>query len=196
MAYQEYINQINNLADTLAKKPQTVGFVHKFFVPGWIGFIQECIVENKMSKVAKQPIYNGMGYLECGNKIAELVDKACRARIESDPNFAKSNDDSANLQILSASLNALDAWAHVYPEIAYWMNQKINDQYVTNALGIIQGNVKNSISTIMDVPSEKISNKSSSFASEMKAMGGQIAAMFCNVIVFAAVFSLLAAIFG
>ncbi len=196
MAYQEYINQLNSLADSMASKPQTVGFVHKFFVPGWIGFIQECIVENKMSKAAKQPLYNGMGYLECGDKIAELVDKACKARIESEPSFTKSNEDDTNLQILSASLNALDAWTHVYPEIAYWMNQRINDQYVTNALGIIQGNVKNSISTIMDVPCEKISNKSSSFASEMKAMGGQIAAILCNIIVFAAVFSLLATIFG
>ena len=76
------------------------------------------------------------------------------------------------------------------------MNQKIDDNYVTNALGIIQGNIKKSLSTIMDVPCERMSNKSSSFTSEMKAMGGQIAAMICNVIVFAAVFGLLGAIFG
>ena len=196
MDYRDYISQIDELAEVLEKKPQTVGFVHKFFVPGWIGFIQECIVENKMSKAAKQPIFNGMGYLECGDKIAELVDKACTARTQNDKAFVKSNDNPENLAILSSAMNALDAWTHVYPEIAYWMNQKVNDSYVTNALGIIQGNIKKSLSTIIDVPSERMSNKSNSFTSEMKAMGGQIAAMICNVIVLAAIFGLLGSIFG
>lgn len=196
MDNQNYISQLNTLADDLAKRPQRVGFVHKFFVPGWIGFIQECIVESKMAKVSKQPIYQGMGYLECGDKIAELVAKACEAKKESVENFEKSNDDPENLTIMASAMTALDAWTHIYPEIAYWMNQKVGDNYVTNALGIIQGNIRNSLSTIMDVPSEKMSNRSSSFASEMKAMGGLIAAMFCNILVFAVVAGLISAIFG
>lgn len=196
MDYQDYISQLNSLAEALAKQPQQVGFVHKFFVPGWIGFIQECLVESKMTKVSKQPIYQGMGYFECGDKIADLVAKVCEAKKESVENFEKSNDDPENLTIMSSAIYALDAWTHIYPEIAYWMNRKIDDNTVTNALGIIQGNIRNSLSAIMDVPSEKMSNGSGSFASAMKAMGGQIAAMFCNMLVFAALAGLLSAIFG
>lgn len=184
------------MTTVLSQKPQTVGFVHKFFVPGWIGFIQECFVENKMSKAAKQPIYNGLGYYECGDRIIELVSNACKARKESNDEFTKSNDDVNNLRIFSSAANAIEAWTNVYPEIAYWMNRKVGDKYVTNALGVIQGNVKESISTIMDVPAERISNKSSSFTGEMKAMGGQIAAMFCNILVFVAIVGILSTILG
>lgn len=196
MPHQKYIEQLDEMTTVLSQKPQAVGFVHKFFVPGWVGFIQECFVESKMSKAAKQPIYNGLGYYECGDRIIELVSSACKARTESNPEFTKSNDDINNLRILSSAMNAMEAWTNVYPEIAYWMNRKVGDDYVTNALGVIQGNVKESISTIMDVPAERISNKSSSFTSEMKAMGGQIAAMFCNILVFAAIAGLISTIFG
>ena len=36
--------------DSLANKEPVYGFHYKFYVPGWIGFIQECVVESKMQK--------------------------------------------------------------------------------------------------------------------------------------------------
>lgn len=197
MAHKKYLMELDELTVTLEKNPQTVGFVHRFFVPGWIGFIQECIVERKMSKVAKLPIYKGLNYYECGDKIAELTRKACEARKHSEDFYEMENDNVDNLSILNSSFRAIDAWVNVYPEIAYWMNQQVNDNYVTCALGLVQENVKHSLSEIIELPADKSPHKpNSSFMHDMKAMGGQIAAMFCNFLVFAAICCLIGAIFG
>ena len=197
MAHKKYLAELDELTATLEKMPQTVGLIHRFFVPGWIGSIQECIVESKMSKVAKQPIHKGLNYYECGDKIAELTQKACEARKQSEDFHEKENDNMDNLSIVNSSFRAIDAWANIYPEIAYWMNRQVNDNYVTCALGIVQENVKCSLSDIIELPAEKKNHKpNSSFMRDMKAMGGQIAAMFCNILVFAAIASLIGAIFG
>lgn len=195
MAHKKYIAELDELTATLEKKPQTVGFVHRFFVPGWIGFIQECIVEGKMSKAAKQPIHNGLNYYECGDKIAELTRKACEARKESEDFKEKENDNMDNLSILNSSFRAIDAWANIYPEIAYWMNRQVKGNYVTCVLGIVQENVISSLSDIIELPDEKKNHKpKSSFMGDMKAIGGQIAAWLCNILVFAAVSALIGAI--
>lgn len=197
MAHKKYLAELDELTATLEKRPQTVGFVHRFFVPGWIGFIQECIIENKMSKAAKQPIHKGLNYYECGDKIVELTRKACEARKQSENFHEKENNNIDNLSIVNSSFRAIDAWANIYPEIAYWMDRQVNGSYVTCALGIVQENVKCSLSEIVELPSEKKNHKpNSTFMRDMKAMGGQIAAMFCNILVFAAIASLIGAIFG
>lgn len=195
MAYKKYLAELEELTATLEKKPQTVGFVHRFFIPGWIGFIQECIVERKISKAARQPIYKGLNYYECGDKIVELTQKACEVRKQSEDFKEKENDNADNLSILNSSFRAIDAWTNIYPEIAYWMNRKVNDKYVTCALGLVQKNVKNALSEIIDLPAEKRNHKpNSSFKREMKAMGGQLAATFCNILALAVIVSLIGAI--
>lgn len=197
MAHKKYLAELDELTTALENKPQTVGFIHRFFVPGWIGFIQECIVESKMSKAAKQPIHKGLNYYECGDKIAELTQKACEARKQSEDFHERENDNMDNLSIVNSSFRAIDAWTNIYPEIAYWMNQQVNDNHVTCALGIIQTRVKKSLSEIVDLPAEKRKHKpNSSFKRDMKAMGNQIAAMFCNIIALAIIASLIGAIFG
>jgi len=195
MSHQQYISELNDITSTLSKLPQKVGLSHKFYVPGWVGFIQECIVKNNMNKLAKIPVYKGLGYFETGNRIAELVEKACEDRVNSTDNFVKESDNPDNLEILASASHALETWGNLYPEIAFWMNQKIDDRHVTSAYGIIQRNVKDSMSKIMDFPKESFSSKSSSsFGSEIKAMGNQIAAMLCNVLVLAAVLGAIGAI--
>ncbi|MDE5662996.1 MAG: hypothetical protein K2I37_03070 [Muribaculaceae bacterium] len=195
MAHKKYIAELDELTASMERKPQKVGFVHRFFIPGWIGFIQECIIENKMSKAAKLPIYKGMNYYECGDKIVELTEKACEARKNSEGFQEKENENKDNISILNSSFRAIDAWANIYPEIAYWMNRQVNGNYVTCALGIVQENVICSLSDIIELPDEKKNHKPKpSFMGDMKAIGGQIAAWFCNILVFAAVSALIGAI--
>lgn len=197
MGHKKHLVELNELTATLEKMPQTVGFVHRFFVPGWVGVVQECIIDHKMSKVAKRPIYKGLNYYECGDKIAELTRSACEARKEADDFRENDNDNLDNLSIVNSSFRAIDAWANIYPEIAYWMNRQVNNNYVTCALGIVQENVNSSLSKIIELPAEKKNHKpNSSFSRDLKAMGGQIAAMVCNVLLFATIASLIGAIFG
>lgn len=197
MEYEKYLRELDELTNAMSRRPQTVGFVHKFFVPGWIGFIQECVVEHKMSKAAKLPIYNNLDYLQCADKIVELTANACIAITESAEFNGKDNENPKHLAVLASVSKAIEAWVNIYPEIAYWMNQKIDDQHITCVLGIMEDSIKNSLSSIMEVSKDIVKSKSnSSFGQEMKAMGNQILAMICNILVFAAIASLIGAIFG
>lgn len=197
MAHKKHLVELDELTARLEKMPQTVGFVHRFLVPGWVGVIQECIIDHKMSKVAKQPIYKGLNYYECGDSIAELTRMACDARKESEDFHENDNNNLDNLSIVNSSFRAIDAWANIYPEIAYWMDRQVNGNYVTCVLGLVQENVKSSLSKIIELPAEKKNHKpNSSFSRDLKAMGGQMAAMVCNVLLFAAIASLISAIFG
>lgn len=193
MKYEQYISELKDLTSALQRQPQVIGFSHKFYVPGWVGFVQECLVEHKMNKASKKPIYKGLGYLECGDKISELVKKACET-ISTEDGFVKNNEDENNLNVLSSAMAALEAWEHVYPETAHWMNIHISDNYITSAYGVIQRNIKDSLSKIVDLPKEK--SEKSNGSGEFKAMGNQILAMICNVIVFAVLACLIAGIFG
>lgn len=197
MEYEIYIRELDELTNAMSMKPQTIGFVHKFIVPGWIGFIQECIIESKMSKAAKQPIYKNLDYFQCADKIIELTDNACKSITDSADFNGKDNDNSKHLAVLASVSKAVDAWVNIYPEIAYWMNQKIDDRHVTCALGIMERNVNDSLSSIMEISQNRVTaNSNSSFGQEMKAMGNQILAMICNILIFAAIASLIGAIFG
>lgn len=197
MVIQKYIQQLNELTEALKKQPQYIGFCHRFYVPGWIGFIQVCIVERKMSKAAKKPIYNGKGYFECANLIADLVDGACKAKKEETDNSDIINEDNESAQIVSSANDALTSWINIYPEIAYWMNQKIDDKHITNAVGIIQRNLRKSLSTIIDLPKEIFESETNySFVSELKALGNQLLGTICNIIVIIPIWGVLCAIFG
>lgn len=201
MPYHKYLAELDEMTSVLSNKPQTVGFVHKFIVPGWIGIIQEFIIEHRMSKVAMQPLYNGLNYYKCGNRIADLVDDACVARIRSATDFVKSNDDPDNLRIMSSALRAVETWAGLYPEIAYRMNQKISNEYVTNYLSIIQSKVNDAITSIMNIDRDTSSeDKPRSFVcnakDELMNMGWHLAAWVCNATLLIAIWSVLIVIFG
>ena len=55
---QELKNHIETLlvaTEEISKKERVSGFHHSFYVPGWIGLIQQSIVEKKMNKFVVQP---------------------------------------------------------------------------------------------------------------------------------------------
>lgn len=64
--------------ESLANKEPVYGFHHKFYVPGWIGFIQECIVESKMQKFNKKIFYAGKGYIDFVNWIGDKADAVAK----------------------------------------------------------------------------------------------------------------------
>lgn len=197
MEYEKYLRELDELTNAMSRRPQTVGFVHKFFVPGWIGFIQECVVEHKMSKAAKLPIYNNLDYYQCADKIIELTDYACKAIKESADFNGKDNENTKHLAVFVSVSKSIEAWVNIYPEIACWMNLKIDDKHITSVLGIVEKNIKHSLSSIMDISQDRVKSKyNSSFGQEMKAMGNQILAIICNLLVLSIVGLLLSAIFG
>ena len=177
----------------MERKPQTVGFVHRFFVPGWIGFIQECIIENKMSKAAKQPIHKGLNYYECAELIMKLTGDICKERLSENESIDKSFDNPDNIEIMKSVFGAIEAWSNVYPEIAFYKNVKISERFISCAYNVTLDNCQTSLKKIMELPKSQPSNKGSerhkkvkrrsSFRRDMQAFGYQMVAIFCNIIV-------------
>ena len=62
---QELKNRIETIlvaTEEISKKERVFGFHQRFYVPGWIGLIQQSIVENKMNKFVVQPFYDEKNY--------------------------------------------------------------------------------------------------------------------------------------
>ena len=99
--------------------------------------------------------------------------------------------------MLASVSKSVEAWVNIYPEIARWMNIKIGDKNITCVLSIVEKNIKNSLSSIMDVSQDRVKSKyNSSFGQETKAMGNQILAMICNLLVLTIISLLLSTMFG
>ncbi|MDE6754365.1 MAG: hypothetical protein K2J82_07120 [Muribaculaceae bacterium] len=145
------IDDLKHLTDALETIPSTVGISPKFIIPGFIGCIQEMITEARMSKYINRPIYNNKNYFDCANYIMDIVDEICKIR-ETLPDFkGKTSEDPINFEILEVSYNAIGAWENIYPEIANWVNQKV-DNKTTSILYVLEKNVSDSLSEIMVVP--------------------------------------------
>jgi hypothetical protein len=154
MEYHKYIDELNAITSILSQTPSKIGFHHKFYVPGWTGFIQSCIVEHQMNKAAKRPIYQNLGYFECGDKIDDLVAKACQARVESSTNDEKDNNNPENLAILEAATNAINSWRNIYPEIADLMTLQADNKHMASPFGVHYTNITKSLSLIVNLPKE------------------------------------------
>ncbi len=191
MPHQQFVSQLNEITEVLIKETRTNNLEHKFIVPGWIGFIQECIICHNKEKALKRPLYNGLGYLECANYIMDCVDNACKARVKSTPNFRKSNTDPENLEILTATVRAIDIWMSIYPEIAFDPTIPVSKNCVTTPCRKIQNVVYDSLSTIMDISEDKIvhpdktkKRKNIYSISEINknTLGNRMAGIICNLL--------------
>ena len=198
METEFYIRELEELRGALRSESQYIGFHHKFYIPGWIGWIQRIFVEKKMDQQAKKPIYKGKGYYDCGFKIASLVYDACESRRLSDPCFQKDNNHPAHQAIYLNAMQALKDWSQIYPEIAEMPNRRINDQTYISTSGLLYHKIQSHLSEIMDVKGEdKINVKpKESMLSDIIDFGQWLITWACNMIVFVAIFSILIAIFG
>ncbi len=80
-----------NIIEDLANRTPIVGLHHRVYVPGWIGIIQQIIVEHKMNKVAEQTFScAGMNYYQLGdwiiNKLAEIAEIQSKSEV-TDPDI-------------------------------------------------------------------------------------------------------------
>lgn len=111
---QGFLRELEGLVAALRAERRRVGFLHKFFLPGPLGSVQEWIISSRMMRVARRRIYAGLDYYECGDRIAGLVAEAC-ARIP-----AHETESGCARKLLLRATEAVDAWINLYPEIAYW----------------------------------------------------------------------------
>lgn len=190
------LEEITNHYDSCA--PIT-GLTHKFIVPGWIGFIQQCMIESKMNKVADTNTYKGMTYYSVGDHIVDMTAKAVESHKtkygdEGNKSEAQTNDA---VKIAASAFSAVDSYLAFCPEIAFWMNRQIDDTHVTCVAGIMQKALYQILNPILPkeyaAPTTKFHKRNAWH--DLKDGGYRILGMIINAIVLFAIIGLFSAIF-
>lgn len=194
--YRTHLEELDNMTQVLSMHPGKIGFVHKFIVPGIIGWVQEQIIEGKMNVEAQKNIYKDLNYYECGNKIIELTKILCEKRYNSTEIIDKDLENPINTEILESVGSAIEKWGRIYPEIANWPNQEFEKDLKISPLGVIQIRTNHALCSIMDLPRERANRPKKTFLQGLKEDGYWALSMFINIILFAIIVGLIRAIFG
>lgn len=178
--------------ESLANKEPVYGFHHKFYVPGWIGFIQVCIVESKMQKFNKQVFYAGKGYIDFVNWIGDKAKAIANCYSE-----IKNMDDEKSTVckglIVAIFDSTIDKWAKCCPEIATYCNIDFDGNTKISPIGCIHYTLASTLQKF-EYPQFDSSSSKSSFVSEIKAQGYYIIGYILNVAIFTCVFGIIIAI--
>lgn len=95
---QEMKNKVEDIIrviDELSQKTPVIGLHYRFYIPGWIGAIQQSVVEGKMAKVGKQPFCNNMNYFEFGDWIVQISNKLVKLYSENKGDDEEQNKEQA-----------------------------------------------------------------------------------------------------
>lgn len=178
--------------DSLGNKEPVYGFHHKFYVPGWIGFIQECIVESKMQKFNKKIFYAGKGYINFANWVVDKADAVakCYSEIE---NMNEEKSSICKKLIVAIFDSIVDNWAKCCPEVATFCNIDFGGNTKISPLGFVHYKLASALQNF-GYPQFDSNTSKSSFISEMKAQGYYIIGYILNVIILACIFGIIQAI--
>lgn len=196
---QEKLKEIVAAINDLALRTPVIGIFHpRFYVPGWIGFIQLQFTEGKMETEAKKPFYKGMNYYEFADwiltmakNLAELHKETKSTYGETDLKKYKEQSD----QIIKLIKALIEVWIQCYPEIATIVNRELKDGRQFSLAGLVYLGSKEILDPIGYMNIGNGSSKTS-FGEDMKDTFYQILGIICNGIVLFTIGGLLSLIFG
>ena len=193
---KSHIETILVATEEVAKKERVSGFHHSFYVPGWIGLIQQSIVENKMDKFVAQPFYGGKNYFEYADWLIEQSKTIAELQVKYKPEGENIDDTYENQcgTIRKLFNLALNEWIDVCPEVALYCNKKYTENTLISAAGIVQNAYTENLKSIGYVVLPSQSDKK--FTDEIKGGLYFIAGYILNVLILAAIFGLGSLIFG
>ena len=127
------IEDLVYVIDALSEKTPVRGFHYSFYLPGWIGYFQRCLVKNEMRRFSTQNFYKNLDYLEFGHWIVDVSKEIARLQQETQ---AK-NSEIAQLQTAAIIrifevLTAL--WINYCPEISTYNKDSSPAASVFNGL--------------------------------------------------------------
>lgn len=193
---KSHIESILVATEEVAKKERVSGFHHSFYVPGWIGLIQQSIVEKKMDKFVTQPFYGGKNYFEYADWLIEQSKTIADLQVKFKPEGENIDDTYENQcgAIRKLFNLALNEWIDVCPEVALYCNKKYTENTLISAAGIVQNAYTENLKSIGYVVLPSKSDKK--FTDEIKGGLYFIAGYILNILILAAIFGLGSLIFG
>jgi hypothetical protein len=193
---KDNLNDIIVVIDELSHKTPVVGFHHSFYVPGWIGFFQLMFVESKMNKFASQSFCRNMNYFEFGdwliNKSKEIADLQKRTATEDQQITESQNDAIIRVFKVLAAL-----WMNYLPEISTYHSIKYTENTLISPAGMVYKGLEENLKGLGYEQSDDSGKGSkSSVKDDAKGCLYSIVGYILNILLLAAIFGLLGAIFG
>lgn len=179
----------------LPKCPRAVGFHHKFYVPGWIGFIQETIVNKNMHKWRSEVFYKGKTYDEFMFWMISSSEKLCELQISSKPaNDMDEEDMLLYKQRKKAIVDTVDdlikVWSSVAPEVVFQRNLKGDEDGPISPYKFVCDNVAIALEDL-GYPKPYVSKNTGGCRAEMRELFYRVAGMFINCLTLAAIGALI-----
>ena len=192
---KDEISKILDIMQELANKTPIIGIHHRFYVPGWIGFFQQMIVEHKMDKVAKESFScAGMNYYELGdwiiNKSAEIVEMQGKYE-NTDPDTLETQNEIIN-RVFS---DLATIWSYVIPEVASHCNIQYTENTLISRHGFILKALDQTLAKVGRAKYPLDASKEPSFKEQTKQTAYYLAGYFINILLFGAILGLLS-LFG
>ena len=193
---KEKLNEVIIAIDELSRKTPVVGFHHSFYIPGWIGYLQQMIVESKMNKFTTQKFCRNMNYYEFADwivdKSKEVVNLQKQTAAE---DIALAQTQTEAIARVFDVLSAL--WMNCYPEISTYYNIKYEEDKLISPAGVVYRGIENSLKELGLEGTEDGKGRSGpGFKESAKNMFYMFAGYILNIILLASIIGLIRAIFG
>ncbi len=190
------VEELVYVIDALSQKTPVKGFHPSFYVPGWIGAIQQMTVESKMNNFSSKSYYKQMNYLEFGDWIMKNSKEMAELQMRNkttDPELAKLQSESI-IRIFDV---IVALWINYCPEIATYCNIEYMNNTLISPAGMVQKGVSENLKCIGYSKKERSEdNTNYSFSQFSKSVLYRLAGFVLNIIILVFVFSIIGAIFG
>ena len=192
---KETLDEIVNASIELSQRTPVVGFHHRFYVPGWIGFIQETIVNKNMHKWRSEVFYKGKTYDEFMFWMISSSEKLCELQISSKPaNYMDEEDMQLYKQRKKAIVDTVDdlikVWSSVAPEVVFQRNLKGDEDGPISPYKFVCDNVALALEDL-GYPKPYVSKNTGGCRAEMRELFYRVAGMFINCLTLAAIGALI-----
>lgn len=193
---KDKINDIIVVINELSQKTPVVGFHHSFYVPGWIGFFQIMAVESKMNKFASQSFCRNLNYFEFGDWIIDKSKEIAELQkgMTTDDTQMTQSQNEAIIRVFKV-LAAL--WMNYLPEVSTYHSIKYTENTLISPAGMVYKGLEENLKELGYEQSDDSKHASkSSVKDDAKGCLYSIAGYILNILLLAAIFGLLGAIFG
>ena len=194
---KDKLNDIVYVINELSQKTPVVGFHHSFYVPGWIGFFQLMAVESKMNKFASKVFCRNMNYFEFGDWIIKKSGEIAtlQQQTSADDQESRKSQNDAIIRVFKV-MTAL--WMNYLPEVSTHCNIKYTENTLISPAGLVYKGLEENLKELgySEQTNDNGQSSKSSIKNEAKDFLYNIAGYILNIILLAAIFGLLGAIFG
>lgn len=182
----------------ISKKEPVFGFHHQFYVPGWIGLVQESIVNKKMFEWESQNFYKDKNYTDFAMWIIESSEKIGKLHMSNRPDLlnveAMTLFEKQSEMIIQITLLLIEAWRAASPEVSTALNRRVDSDVRMSLYGVVRNDVSLNLKDI-GFPQVSVGSNEKGCLEGLKEISYRILGMFVNVMTLAAIAGLISLFF-